>query len=548
MSINKVLIVCLIIICLILLFFNRFRKKLTGGSFVSYKSFEKLRKIYKNKDEYEDKVFEKFKKFDDRIFKAQLSKVNKLKSTSIKPRYFIVPDVHGSLLELFGPLIHANLIEPGSIDFIPPNNKFPGGKFTCTMNKQQLKSKTSKVVYCGDILGRGANRYNLQLLDFMLDISTKYHDSIKFIIGNHESSLINNSSPNIITGFPDGLREYKTTMDNTDYINDVRNKLKEFIIRYADSIIYFDTSYPDYNIIVSHTFIYDIKEDIIDEDYTKTGIKKLVGYKKFYKNGTINVDALHEYVVNLINKSELSTNERKREVNRIKYKIKKAKEELNQLKRDLRVLGKQYRENIEALIQSIKQGINDSSFNIDIDDDTDEKNIERTIDKINELTSKIHQLKQYKKIVNNPKKHMIKTFSVINCNSRPERIEEQNKCKLTLDGKPICKINIQDDGNKKPTKWFIGHTQVQKADRYDRNIKYDNNLTLYFLDTNSSNNSPIEIDEERVFGIETLYYYDIYKDKIYGKTKVNNEINDIFKEYKKYIGKVYENENYMISD
>lgn len=197
------------------------------------------------------------------------------KEPTLTNKHIIITDAHGSLDSIFIPLIEAGFIKEG-------NFGFDDNKFVFTLN--DIKASTNKVVYCGDILGRGANRHNLHLLETVLDLSTEYHDNILFIIGNHEMSFFTDNSRTM----------YDAWFNETDYRNLVHNKLCEYILNHKDSIIY---TFPTKNntIMCSHTFIN--RGDVQYETYGMDAID--------FENDDYTIDGIYEILKRLIAKNKV---------------------------------------------------------------------------------------------------------------------------------------------------------------------------------------------------------------------------------------------------
>lgn len=173
--------------------------------------------------------------YDKKVFKSQLTHINNYKRhpvfDNIRNAKIIIGDVHGSLVSAFAPLINAGILKENSIMFDYRNRKF-GYKFSNNANN-------NVVIYCGDILDRGANTYSLQLFECILDISEKRNDCVKFVFGNHDIWFMLNKQP-------------KDTEDE----NRIRNKAINFFMKHPSSIAYVFNS-GGKSFIVSHTYLTD---------------------------------------------------------------------------------------------------------------------------------------------------------------------------------------------------------------------------------------------------------------------------------------------------
>ena len=291
--------ICIIGFCWSYKLSNTKSMYLNGGSYLAMYGNNRVLDIYNTRPST-DPIFKVFEKLDYDIFKKQIEAVNKYcKNGDSTLKIFIVPDIHGSLIEAFSPLIHANIIKENSLYF--DNNKF-----IFEIHNSINNGNKNKIIYCGDIIARGANRYNVQLLDCILTLVNSYPEHIKLVLGNHETSFINPLDMPVWNNHI--LNDYKNT-SSEEYINTVRKKLVNYFMNNINALVYKD-SFNNMDFIVTHTIIYDCG-DIRYINNGKTTIK--AGVQNFktngvYDNGSLHIENLYNFLCNTLNNAVINNN------------------------------------------------------------------------------------------------------------------------------------------------------------------------------------------------------------------------------------------------
>ena len=107
--------VCIISFCWSYKLSNTKSMCLNGGSYLAMYGNKRVLDIYNTRPST-DPIFKVFEKLDYDIFEKQIEAVNKYcKNGDSTLKIFIVPDIHGSLIEAFDPLIRANIIKENSL-------------------------------------------------------------------------------------------------------------------------------------------------------------------------------------------------------------------------------------------------------------------------------------------------------------------------------------------------------------------------------------------------------------------------------------------------
>lgn len=171
--------------------------------------------------------------YNEELFKVYVNKcINILKT--IRPEHdntasYIVGDIHGSIIQLFAPLITANIIKNLSYNF-------DLDKFEFEINEHS----SSEVVYTGDLIYRGCHAHVMAMIEALLTVC-KYA-KVHWCFGNHDIEFIG------LKGVPSYiLREYIDASPRFDEIHE------EFVKFACDNpnILYYDNKLL--NFTVSHT-------------------------------------------------------------------------------------------------------------------------------------------------------------------------------------------------------------------------------------------------------------------------------------------------------
>ena len=97
---------------------------------------------------------------------------------------FIVGDIHGSIIQLFAPLIKAKLIK--NVRYDKELDKFEFD-FYCTQNI----NPNTKIVYTGDIIYRGIHAHVMAMIEALIIIIQRFNYKIvNWVFGNHDMEFI----------------------------------------------------------------------------------------------------------------------------------------------------------------------------------------------------------------------------------------------------------------------------------------------------------------------------------------------------------------------
>ena len=216
----NVLIVIIVLICVlaIIYFFLRKRKQFNGGSYATSRIVEA----------------EDVPMYDNAIFDIQLDDINNYeKHVDRFFKYLIISDIHDSVDTFFIPLIEAGIVEQ---PIMMQHHDFHV--------RIDAESSTNKVIYCGDILGYGANKYALGMLSLAIDLATNYPDRVILVLGEHEINFM-------LTGKPSECDHW---VEDEDEIEVIRQKLKDYFKSTSNSIAYI-WNMGEKSFIASHTFL-----------------------------------------------------------------------------------------------------------------------------------------------------------------------------------------------------------------------------------------------------------------------------------------------------
>lgn len=205
-----------------------------------------------------------YKIYDENNFKKIISKsldfLNSLEPFIKNNSVIVIGDVHGSIPQLFMPLIVSGFITDISYDYILD-------KFNFTINYQYINNHNITIVYLGDMMYRGIHSHVMAMIEALINIC-ETTDKVKWCFGNHDIHFLR------------GLYLPKYTLN--EYINSspryfqIINRMTKFALN-NKSIHNYILSDDICNIIFSHT-IQSIE-----------GLSKAVDiYNSLIKDGIIN--------------------------------------------------------------------------------------------------------------------------------------------------------------------------------------------------------------------------------------------------------------------
>ena len=426
----------------------------------------------RNPNEYGQEFKDRYNEVDEEIFRLQLAHVNRYRRQyGIRNKHIIIGDVHDSLLSTFVPLIEGGIIEEGSVAFDTTLSSFT---YKLTVNPDN-----NKVIYCGDVLGRGANRYAQCLLMCLLDLSMTHHDWVVFCFGNHE-----------IMSYDFYRREYddwdfptrpkgKDTPSGKTFNNIMKEKMKAYYNAYPDALAYiFDGVGKSY--IVSHTFP---KAYMFERPFNERA--RFTDMKEFLEN------ELKEHGENVHVRMSFD------EFN----KLHGFNHSTNEL------LDMYLNEQVD-----VEAGMNKNELKEKVLKDLNANKIEQGFGPRRSLApwsvAPSTPLAPYYKSLNEDKtinrEHL---HAELRVNRNTSLVKEVN---IFYDGRPEISdgsASIKDGGfycyktTNDNVDWFIGHTPAQDLDKDNRNLTATaagsgKLVNFHLMDTNNSNNSGRDIEEE----------------------------------------------------
>lgn len=205
-----------------------------------------------------------YKIYDENNFKKIISKsldfLNSLEPFIKNNSVIVIGDVHGSIPQLFMPLIVSGFITDISYDYILD-------KFNFTINYQYINSHNITIVYLGDIMYRGIHSHVMAMIEALINIC-ETTDKVKWCFGNHDIHFLR------------GLYLPKYVLN--EYINSspryfqIINRMTKFALN-NKSIHNYILSDDICNIIFSHTIqsieglskAVDIYNSLIKDDIIK---------------------------------------------------------------------------------------------------------------------------------------------------------------------------------------------------------------------------------------------------------------------------------------
>lgn len=448
---------------------------------------------------YPEDVMKEYDKVDEEIFRLQLEHVNRYRRQyALHDKHIIIGDVHDSLLSTFIPLIEGNIIEEGSVAFDRDPNSPTFNTFTYKLTGNP---DHNKVVYCGDVLGRGANRYAQCLLICLLDLSMEHHDWVVFCFGNHEISSGSMMGTYDDWKFPtkpkSGENQDIKTWKSFETI--MREKLKAYYNAYPDALAYiFDGANKSY--IVSHTFPRDSLFDKPDREVSRFDkmnellTNKLSDYGEGVSVGMSFVDfnKTHGFNHSADELLDMYLNDEVKATNEMKDEVKKNVIETL----DARKIAflKKHGDNLPPLLY------------IDGPPMPKRKRIltPLSVDSSRKAVSDERSVAYYKALNNDGSIDRERLHTELQTSSKSDVVKEEN---LFYDGRPAVsddEASIRDNEfrcyktNSENVDWFIGHTPIQSLDKNNRNLTAKaagngRSITFHLMDTNNSNNSGLDL-------------------------------------------------------
>lgn len=205
-----------------------------------------------------------YKIYDENNFKKIISKsldfLNSLEPFIKNNSVIVIGDVHGSIPQLFMPLIVSGFITDISYDYILD-------KFNFTINYQYINNHNITIVYLGDIMYRGIHSHVMAMIEALINIC-ETTDKVKWCFGNHDIHFLRGLYlPKYI------LNEY---INSSPRYFQIINRMTKFALN-NKSIHNYILSDDICNIIFSHTIqsieglskAVDIYNSLIKDDIIK---------------------------------------------------------------------------------------------------------------------------------------------------------------------------------------------------------------------------------------------------------------------------------------
>lgn len=199
--------------------------------------------------------------YDENVFKIYVDKcLNVINNVLIDkyPRINVVGDIHGSIIQLFSPLVRAQLIKNVKYDFVRDEFKFdvvkPEEIITSDYSEESESeesetSKTSKIkpdyveiIYTGDLIYRGCHAHLMAMIEALIKVCELFPKNVHWCFGNHDIDFVG------IHGVPRYvLNNYRKVCPR---FNEIYNKFITFAFNNPDILIYKNDKY---SLAVSHT-------------------------------------------------------------------------------------------------------------------------------------------------------------------------------------------------------------------------------------------------------------------------------------------------------
>ena len=137
-----------------------------------------------------------------------IPKINNLKQDLENEVKYIVGDVHGSVVQLFSPLVKAGIIK--NLRYSHDEDKF---EFDFC-NSSNI-SRNTRIIYTGDIIYRGIHAHLMAMIESLIIIIQRFNYKIvNWVFGNHDMEFVKYSGIPRYT-----LNEYKNACPRFDEIH-----------------------------------------------------------------------------------------------------------------------------------------------------------------------------------------------------------------------------------------------------------------------------------------------------------------------------------------
>ena len=124
----------------------------------------------------------RYKIYNENNFRKIISKcldfLNSLEPFIKDNNIIVVGDIHGSIPQLFMPLVVSGFISNIDYDCLTD-------KFNYTINYEYIIKHNITIVYLGDIMYRGIHAHAMAMIDALIDIC-RSTDKVKWCFGNHD--------------------------------------------------------------------------------------------------------------------------------------------------------------------------------------------------------------------------------------------------------------------------------------------------------------------------------------------------------------------------
>ena len=250
--------------------------------------------VYENNYALFLKLIEIRREMFKEYLKQSLEYLNNLAlNMPISQNYIIIGDVHGSIIQLFAPLVKYQLIKNVGYDF--NNNKF-------TFDYIYGENNT-KIIYVGDIISRSCHAYGFPLLEALIEIENHFNiinksksaqfsylnatfqdsGNVIYLNGNHELGFM------LYTDNSYGLYEYEFDEYVSIYENglnrknEILNEKRKIIYQHlinSDHPFMYSFNANNSKIIISHTIQYvnDIPITILNNIKSLNSTDEVVKY------------------------------------------------------------------------------------------------------------------------------------------------------------------------------------------------------------------------------------------------------------------------------
>lgn len=399
---------------------------------------------------------------DRELFRMQLAHLNQYrKLAEHHNETFIIGDVHDSIASAFVPLIEAGIIEEGSIVYDEQLDKF-----TYDLTNSD---NGNKVVCCGDVLGRGGNMYALQLLECLLDLSTAHHDKYVLVLGNHEIEFM-------CSGEADARYDFWNKPGKQ-----VQEKLKDYFMNHTAALAYiFDGKNKSF--VCSHTYLNEasitLNKSMVPQmtDEMRKKLSNLLNEFICKHDPTLKLES--KQICDIIKKCNITAayapdpdeaTKRRFIVETINYLA-----SVDERYKSLVEAAKTYNVHLSRRAPKTWYAGRDQYYQSPF-------GLSEYLKKDGRLDVNLAhaRLCEFMRSEHDPKKQLV-IFDHLYYEPRP-LIEDGH---VRLNTRAVVNQYYTNHPN---VDWFMGHTQVQKAEPENRSFKRSENLTMHFMDTNTMN-------------------------------------------------------------